>query len=231
MKRGRLLLLIFFALFTILVFFTGKNSKRTRKLPQNTNTIAPILPNPPIAHRRIVEGTKLNWGNTGAFTSNALNVPELYGSWGTTKVYEWKNGRKGNLESRITEIRSLSGTTMITWGKPTTKSSVHNKEGVVTVECITGAGYYNDNKAAGWETGTIYDYLGNDEMRFVHVWNILSNGDLRMWEALCPNGAQANVSECQSELERVLGATESTATKLKIYMLEAESTNKGVKRL
>ena len=189
--------------------------------------IKPIVTKLPIKKRKIIEGKKLNYGKTGAFVSKVILPPQLYGSKGPAKVYQWKNNKKGKLQGKISEIRGLAGTTMITWGKPVKNSSIKNTPGVVTVECATGWGYYDKTHLNGWETGTIYDYMGNKEMKFAHVWNIDKNGTLHMWESLCIN---KSISKCQSELEDVLRGNKSNKnSNLEVYYINAPKFKNGVK--
>ena len=191
--------------------------------------INPIVPNIPIKKRKIVEGTKLNYGKTGAFVSNIILPPELYGSKGPAKVYKWVNNKKGKLQGKISEIRGLAGVTMITWGNPVKNSTIKNTPGVVTVECATGWGYYDKTHLNGWETGTIYDYMGNKKMKFAHVWNIDKQGTLHMWESLCIG---VNIAKCQSELENLLrGTIYDSDSKLEVYYINAPKFKNGVKTI
>ena len=73
-------------------------------------------------------------------------------------------------------------------------------EGQVSVEAVTGCGYFN-TKSAWWETGTIYDFKGKKEMKSAHAWSISPNGRLFLWETLCEGGADENIAKCQTQLE------------------------------
>jgi len=191
--------------------------------------IKPIVSKKPIVKRKITEGVKLNYGNTGAFKSKVILPPELYGSMGPAKVYRWVDNKKGKLQGRIKELRGVGGTTMIEWGKPVKGSSIKNELGIVTAECATGWGYFDKSHKNGWETGTIYNYMGNKIMKFAHVWNFDKEGTLHMWETLCM-GRQ--ISKCQRDLEAVLRGTKTqNETKLEIYYINAPKKIKGVETI
>ena len=75
----------------------------------------------------------------------------------------------------------------------------------------------------------IYDYMGNKNMKFAHVWNIDKQGTLHMWESLCIG---KNIAKCQSELENLLrGNISDSDSKLEVYYINAPKFKNGVKTI
>ena len=185
--------------------------------------IAEIPSKPP--KRNIVAAHNLHWGSTGAFTSSQRIKPELYGSFFRGKMYSWLKGTGGTLIANINEIRSLADVTMISWGAKIPGRPLVNQSNITTAEAVTGCGYYS-SKLSGWETGTIFNYKNINKMQFAHVWHISSDGDLLLWETLCPT--DWTIGKCQTELEKEIPA--HTKGQLKIGFITAEPLHQGIQR-
>ena len=146
------------------------------------------------------------WGTSPSAYVGGMEIPPaLWGSSGPASACLWDPSASkcsAPLETSAEELAGLpGGTTAIRW-LPDAPG-----KGQTTVECCTGWGCLPSEAPGtqrGWQTGRIFNYDGQVNVDFAHVWERDLGGarKLRIWESKCVDGA--NVEACQVQLEAAL---------------------------